>query len=79
MVSEEFYDHSRKRHWSFVEMEVINDHLAYADESRKEKTRLLSETGAVDHGLVRAEFVWDPIEEDIKRIARNFERDDDGE
>jgi len=75
MVSEEFYDHSRKRQWSFVEMEVVNDHLAYSDETRKEKERLFSQTGAVDHGLVRAEFAWDPIEEDIKRIARKFERD----
>ena len=72
MVSEEFYDHSRKRHWSFVEMEILNDHLNFADEGRKEKKRLISETGAVDHGLVRAEFVWDPIEDDIKRMAKKY-------
>lgn len=73
MVSEEFYDHARKRHWSFSEMEVFNDHLAYADESRKTKERLLNETGAVDHGIVRAEFAWDPIADNIRRIARAME------
>lgn len=74
MVSEEFYDHSKKRQWSFVEMEVVNDHLAYADESKSEKQRLMDATGAVDHGLVRAKFAWDPIKEDIKRIAEAYRR-----
>jgi len=48
MVSEEFYDHSKKRHWSFDEMEVFNDHLAISDESQAEKQRLRDESGAVD-------------------------------
>lgn len=74
MVSEEFYDHSKKRQWSFAEMEIVNDHLAYADETRTEKQRLLDATGAVDHGLVRAKFVWDPIQDDIKRIAESYRK-----
>lgn len=72
MVSEEFYDHSKKRHWSFDEMEIYNDHLAISDESRSERQRLLDETGAVDHGIVRARFVWDPIADDIRRMARSM-------
>jgi len=56
LVSEEFYDHSRKRHWSFRELEVYNDHLnrdAFEDE------------GATDHGLVRAYFDWNPMPEGL--------------
>ncbi len=56
LVSEEFYDHSRKRHWSFREMEVVNDHLnreAFEDE------------GASDHGIVRAYFDWNPMPAEI--------------
>ena len=56
MVSEEFYDHSRKRRWSFREMEVINDHL-----NREE----FKAHGATDHGLVRAYFDWNPMPEEI--------------
>lgn len=58
LVSEEFYDHSRKRLWSFREMEVINDHLNR--EGFKESL------GASDHGVVRAVFDWNPMP---KRIA----------
>lgn len=53
LVSEEFYDHSRKRLWSFREMEVINDHL-----NREEYEETL---GASDHGIVRAFFDWNPM------------------
>ncbi len=53
LVSEEFYDHSKKRHWSFREMEVYNDHL------HREKFK---EIGAGDHGLVRAYFDWNPVD-----------------
>ena len=56
LVSEEFYDHSRKRHWSFREMEVYNDHLNRED---------FEEHGASDHGLVRAYFDWNPMPEEI--------------
>jgi hypothetical protein len=51
-VSEEFYDHSRKRRWSFREMEVINDHL-----NREQ----FKDEGASDHGIVRAYFDWNPM------------------
>ena len=53
LVSEEFYDHARKRLWSFREMEVINDHLVREPE------------GASDHGVVRAYFDWNPIPDDL--------------
>lgn len=72
MVSEEFYDHSKKRHWSFEEMEILNDHLNASDESRSQKKRILQATGANDHGIVRAEFNWDPIEQDIKKMAADM-------
>lgn len=52
LVSEEFYDHSRKRRWSFREMEVFNDHVGRAEDM---------ETGAGDHGLVRVCFDWNPM------------------
>jgi len=57
LVSEEFYDHSRKRNWSFREMEVFNDHL-----NREE----LEHEGASDHGLVRAYFDWNPMPAEIE-------------
>ena len=53
LVSEEFYDHSARRLWSFREMEVFNDHLRPEDE----------EAGASDHGIVRAHFDWNPMPE----------------
>ncbi len=52
LVSEEFYDHSRKRRWSFREMEVWNDHL---------NREALEDEGASDHGIVRASFDWNPM------------------
>ena len=56
LVSEEFYDHSRKRHWSFREMEIYTDHL---------NRESFEEEGASDHGLVRAYFDWNPMPEEI--------------
>ena len=56
LVSEEFYDHSLKRHWSFREMEVYNDHL-----NREE----FEDKGASDHGLVRAYFDWNPMPKEL--------------
>lgn len=50
LVSEQFYDHSRNRVWSFEDLRVWNDHLE--DE----------EPASTDHGLVRARFRWDPAE-----------------
>ncbi len=52
LVSEEFYDHSRKRLWSFRELEVYNDHL---------NREAFEEEGASDHGQVRAYFDWNPM------------------
>ena len=54
LVSEEFYDHSHKRRWSFREIEVLNDHL------NRETKKELAKIGASDHGLVRAYFDWNP-------------------
>ena len=50
LVSEQFYDHSEIRKWSFREMEVWNDHLNEAD-------NVFS-----DHGVVRVRFDWRPGE-----------------
>ena len=55
LVSEEFYDFSRKRRWSFREMEVINDHL--------NREAFEDQLGASDHGIVRARFDWNPMPE----------------
>lgn len=52
LVSEQFYDHSRKRIWSFREMRVWNDHL---DEGRKGSP-------ASDHGIILASFDYNPYE-----------------
>lgn len=54
LASEEFYDNSRKRHWSFRELEVYNDHL---------NRDSFEEEGASDHGIVRAYFDWNPMPE----------------
>ena len=56
LVSEEFYDHSRKRLWSFRELEVYNDHL---------NREAFEEEGVSDHGQVRAYFDWNPMPEEI--------------
>jgi hypothetical protein len=57
LVSEEFYDHSHKRQWSFREMEVFNDHL---------NREVFEDLGASDHGLVRAYFDWNPMPAEIE-------------
>ena len=59
MVSEEFYDHSRKRRWSFREMEVFNDHVGRSEDK---------DAGAGDHGLVRAYFDWNPMPDEIDAV-----------
>jgi endonuclease/exonuclease/phosphatase family metal-dependent hydrolase len=48
LVSEQFYDHSDKRVWSFKEMRVWNDYVDDEDKSTS------------DHGVVCARFVHDP-------------------
>lgn len=49
LASEQFYDHSAKRVWSFREMRIWNDHLP--DEG---------EGGVSDHGLVCARYDYNP-------------------
>lgn len=51
LVSQEFYDNSRKRIWAFKGMELINDHLNKEDHK---------ETGTSDHGIVKAAFEYRP-------------------
>jgi len=64
LVSEEFYDHSKKRQWSFREIEILNDHLNTSDKAG------IAERGGVDHGLVRAYFDWNPMAEQVEKVAR---------
>ena len=51
LVSEQFYDNSRRRLWAFDDMTVANDHLNKDDH----KT-----SGSNDHGVIRAGFKWKP-------------------
>lgn len=52
LVSQEFYDNSRKRIWAFKGMEIANDHLNN-DEHKP--------NGTSDHGIVKAIFEYRPI------------------
>ncbi|MGB7336077.1 MAG: endonuclease/exonuclease/phosphatase family protein [Salaquimonas sp.] len=56
LVSQEFYDNSKKRIWEFDGLTVKNDHLNFDDH----KT-----SGTNDHGIVRASFKFRPA----KKIA----------
>lgn len=51
LVSQEFYDNSRKRQWAFAGMIVANDHLNEEDHKAR---------GTSDHGVVRAAFEYRP-------------------
>jgi len=51
LVSEQFYDHSRRRLWVFDGMTVNNDHLNADDHGV---------TGTNDHGIVRVQFRHSP-------------------
>jgi endonuclease/exonuclease/phosphatase family metal-dependent hydrolase len=53
LVSEQFYDHSKNRRWSFREQRIWNDHLD--DGGTTGASRRTS-----DHGIVCARFSWDP-------------------
>ena len=53
LVSQEFYDNSRKRIWAFDGLEINNDHLNIDDHK-------LSGTG--DHGIIRARFKYRPAD-----------------
>lgn len=52
LVSQEFYDNSKKRLWLFDGMEVANDHLNVDDHKI---------SGTTDHGIVRAHFEYRPV------------------
>ena len=52
LVSQEFYDKSRRRLWKFKELVVQNDHLNF-EEHR--------ELGTNDHGVIRATFEYSPL------------------
>lgn len=51
LVSQEFYDNSKKRIWAFDGLTIANDHLN--EDAHKE-------TGSGDHGVVRARFKYMP-------------------
>ena len=51
LVSEQFYDNSRRRLWLFDGLVINNDHLNF-DNHR--------ETGTGDHGVVKVSFSHDP-------------------
>lgn len=51
LVSEQFYDNSRKRLWRFDDMLVLNDHLNWDDHKI---------SGSNDHGVILARFRWSP-------------------
>lgn len=55
LVSEQFYDNSNQRIWKFDKLDVFNDHLNDASIRENE--------GAVDHGIVRAQFSYRPVRE----------------
>lgn len=51
LVSQEFYDNSRKRIWAFDGLDIANDHLNSDDHKA---------LGTGDHGIVRAKFKYMP-------------------
>lgn len=51
LVSQEFYDNSRKRRWAFKGMDIRNDHLNEDDHKND---------GTSDHGVIRAKFEYRP-------------------
>lgn len=54
LVSQEFYDHSRRRIWAFDGLTVNNDHLNFDDHK---------ESGTNDHGIVKANFIYAPVDD----------------
>ncbi|VTZ65257.1 endonuclease/exonuclease/phosphatase family protein [Sinorhizobium medicae] len=60
LVSEEFYDNSRRRVWMFDGMTVNNDHLNFDDHK---------EAGTSDHGVICATFKYRPIKAEAQEIA----------
>ena len=56
LVSEQFYDNSKKRRWLFDGLSIANDHLN-ADDHKADGTN--------DHGIVRAMFKHRPIKDGV--------------
>ena len=54
LVSQEFYDNSRKRIWLFDGMAVNNDHLNFDNHKAD---------GTNDHGIIRAVFKYKPLKD----------------
>ena len=52
LVSEQFYDNSRRRQWLFDGLIINNDHLNDEDHDAH---------GTGDHGVVRVSFNWRPV------------------
>ncbi len=61
LVSEEFYDHSVNRVWSFAETRVWNDHLHQSHKRDRDNPPRLWPT---DHGVVETEFEYNPFKPD---------------
>jgi hypothetical protein len=60
LVSQEFYDNSRKRVWLFDGMVVMNDHLNWDDHG---------ESGTNDHGIISARFKYRPMKAEAQAMA----------
>lgn len=60
LVSEEFYDNSKKRLWMFDGMTVNNDHLNFEDHKQ---------SGTNDHGIICAAFKFKPMKAEAKAIV----------
>jgi predicted extracellular nuclease len=54
LVSQEFYDHSRKRRWLFDGLTINNDHLNFEDHKAD---------GSNDHGVIRVAFKFSPAKQ----------------
>ncbi|MEM9736285.1 MAG: hypothetical protein AAF908_06735, partial [Pseudomonadota bacterium] len=64
LVSEEFYDHSNRREWSFRYAEIFNDHLTRPHKRGDIEAALAVHRRAewpTDHGVARAIFDHNPI------------------
>ncbi len=60
LVSQEFYDNSRRRVWIFDGMVVMNDHLNWDDHKL---------SGTNDHGIITASFKYKPMKAEAKSIV----------
>lgn len=60
LVSQEFYDNSKKRLWLFDGLSINNDHLNFDDHKAD---------GTNDHGIIRAVFKYKPIKTEAQVIV----------